>query len=64
MDSCRIAEIKVLRLLNENNAISLIYGLPRRNELKDKHVVFVDIGHSKLSAFCAHFKNDKCVIVA
>jgi len=29
-----------------------------------KNVVFVDMGHSKLSAFCAGFTNEKCTVKA
>lgn len=42
------------------------YGIFRRKDLtKDpKNVVFVDLGHSKLSAFCASFTNEKCSVLA
>jgi len=50
--------------VTEMSAICLMYGLPRKSEAKGEHVVFVDIGHSKLSAACVTFKADKCTIVA
>ena len=64
LDACRVSEIKVQRLINESNCICLIYGIPRRHELKDKNIIFVDIGHSKMSAFCAQFKSDKCSVLS
>lgn len=64
LDACKVAEVKVQRLVTEMNAICLMYGLPRKGEAKGEYVVFVDIGHSKLSAACVCFKADKCTIVA
>lgn len=54
------------RLFNETSAVALSYGIFRRKELSTtpKFVVFVDLGYSKLSAFCASFTNEKCAIVA
>ncbi len=41
----------------------MTYGLLRKKELieedKARHVVFVDFGHSKLSAFVARITKDK-----
>jgi heat shock protein 4 len=56
----------VTRLFNETSAVALSYGIFRRSQLsKDpKNVVFVDLGNSKLSAFCASFTNEKCCILA
>lgn len=66
LDAARIAEIKVLNLINESSAISLSYALFRKAELTDqpRNVVFVDFGHSKLSAFCASFTKTKGKIIA
>jgi len=66
LDACKIADINVTRLFNETSAVALSYGIFRRKELSatPKHVVFVDLGYSKLSAFCASFTNEKCSIVA
>jgi len=66
LDACKIADIKVTRLFNESSAVALSYGIFRKKLLtKDvKNVVFVDLGHSKLSAFCAGFTNEKCTVKA
>lgn len=66
IDACKIADIPLSRLYNETSAISLSYGIFRKKELtKDpKNVVFIDLGHSKLSAFCTAFTNEKCEILA
>lgn len=66
LDACKIADISVSRLFNETSALSLSYGIFRRQELSAtaKNVVFIDLGHSKLSAFCASFTNQKCQVLA
>lgn len=50
-------------MLNESSAVCLTYGLLRKKELieedKARHVVFVDFGHAKLSAFIARITKDK-----
>jgi len=45
-------------LFNEESAIATSYGLFRKKEFDEKNprtVVFVDLGHSKLTAFAADF---------
>ena len=66
LDACKIAEVNVMRLFNENSAIALGYGIFRKAELTDtaRNVVFVDMGHSKTSAFAASFTKEKCQILA
>jgi len=66
LDACKIADISVTRLFNETSAVALSYGIFRRKELSStpKNVVFVDLGYSKLSAFCASFTNEKCTVLA
>jgi heat shock protein 4 len=61
-----VAEVKLARLFNETSAVALSYGIFRKAELSQtaKNVVFVDLGHSKLSVFCAAFYNDRCQILA
>lgn len=56
LDACKIAELKVARIISESSAVTLSYGLFRKKELPEKNkdarnVVFIDFGHSKLSAF-------------
>lgn len=66
LDAAKIADLKVLRLVNESTAIAMSYGIFRKSELEEtnsRNVVFVDLGHSKTSAFLAAFKKDDCKIV-
>jgi len=65
LDAAKIAEITVNRLFNESSAIALGYGIFKKAELtaEARNTVFVDMGHSKLSAFCAAVSKDKCSIV-
>jgi heat shock protein 4 len=65
LDACKIAEITIPRLFNESSAIALGYGIFRKADLTDtqRNVVFIDMGHSKLSAFCAGFSKAKCTII-
>jgi len=60
LDAARIAEINVLKLMNEAIAIALGYGIFRRKEFDatPKNVAFVDFGHSHLSVFIAGFIKD------
>lgn len=66
LDACKIAEISVTRLFNESSAVALSYGIFRKQDLtaSPKVVIFVDLGHSKMSAYCAQFTNEKCQILA
>jgi len=66
LDACKIAEISVSRLFNESSAVALSYGIFRKSELTStpKNIIFVDFGHSKLSAYCASFTKEKCQILA
>ena len=66
LDACKVADVSVSRLFNETSAVALSYGIFRKTELSatPKNVVFVDLGHSKLSVFCASFTKDKCQILA
>jgi len=66
LDAADIAGIKCIRLLNESTAIALNYGFFRKADLPDKdprYVVFVDLGHSKLSVTIASFIKGKMRIV-
>ena len=68
IDACKIAELTPSRLITEAHAIATGYGIFRKNEFKDekepRHVVFVDLGHSKFSAFVASFTKEKATILA
>lgn len=68
IDACKIADFHPTRLVSEAHAIATTYGIFRKNEFKDdkepRHVVFVDIGHAKFSAFMASFTKDKATIIS
>lgn len=68
IDACKIAEFHPTRLVSEAHAIATTYGIFRKSEFKDdkepRNVVFVDIGHSKFSAFLASFTKDKATIIS
>lgn len=57
LDAAKIAGINVVRLMNESTANVLSYGIFRKKDLDNepKYVAFVDLGHSKLSAYVASF---------
>lgn len=67
LEACKIADLQVARLVNEDLAIATTYGVFRKSEFKDlkkeRNVVFVDWGHSKLSAFVCSFTKDKATII-
>lgn len=68
LDAAKLADLKVFRILDESSAITLSYGLFRKADLPEKNaearnVVFVDVGHSKLSAFVSSFSKEKCQIL-
>lgn len=66
LEAAKIADVKIAKLFNECSAISLSYGLFRRNELTDvpRYVIFLDLGHSKFSAFCSSFTKEKAKIIS
>lgn len=66
IDACDIAGLKCIRLINESTAIALSYGFFRKpdlNDTTDRNVVFVDLGHSKLTVTFAKFRQSKMQIV-
>lgn len=68
LDAAAVADLKVPRLLSEASAITLSYGLFRKNDLPEKetdarNVVFIDFGHSKLSTFVSAFTKEKCKVI-
>eukprot|EP00829_Urostomides_striatus_P021897 TRINITY_DN998_c0_g2_i1.p1 TRINITY_DN998_c0_g2~~TRINITY_DN998_c0_g2_i1.p1 ORF type:complete len:383 (+),score=49.85 TRINITY_DN998_c0_g2_i1:52-1200(+) len=66
LDAAKIADLNCLRLMNETTAIGLSYGLFRHSEFVDKprHVVFVDLGYSKLTVSVIAFKSSQFAILA
>jgi molecular chaperone DnaK (HSP70) len=66
IDAIKIADLNCVSLINESSAISINYGLFRRNQYDEKTpkiVGFVDMGESKTSVFFTSFtKNNHKVI--
>ncbi|KAH8107653.1 heat shock protein [Cristinia sonorae] len=58
LDAAQIANLNVLRLINDTTAIALGYGITK-HDLPEadspRHVVFVDVGHSSLSVAVVAF---------
>ncbi|CAL1291887.1 unnamed protein product [Larinioides sclopetarius] len=65
LDICQIANLNVLRLLNEPTAVALAYGFYRQDlsDTKPKKVVFVDIGHSAVQASVVDFYQGRLKVV-
>jgi molecular chaperone DnaK (HSP70) len=68
LDAAKIADLKVYKLFSESSAVTLSYGLFRKNDLPEKdkeprNVIFVDFGHSKLSSFVSSFTKEKCSVL-
>ena len=66
LDAAEIANLKCIRLINESTAIALNYGFFRKADLLEKeprNVVFVDLGHSKLTVTIASFLKGKMRII-
>lgn len=62
LDAAEIAGLKCIRLVNDSTAIALNYGFFRKADLPDKdprYVVFVDLGHSKVTVTIASFLKGK-----
>ena len=58
LDAAQIANVNVLRLINDTTAVALGYGITK-SDLPEadnpRHVVFVDVGHSSLSVAVVAF---------
>jgi heat shock protein 4 len=65
LDAAKIAEVNVVKLMNESTAITLGYGIFRKAELTAtaRNVCFIDFGHCKTSAFVSSFTNSKAKIL-
>lgn len=65
LDSASIVGLNVLRLINENTAVALSYGIlkqiPEKQQMK---VMFVDVGHSSTTATVAAIQNGQLEIIA
>ncbi|KAG8185720.1 hypothetical protein JTE90_000709 [Oedothorax gibbosus] len=65
LDVCRIANLNVLRLMNEPTAVALTYGFYRQglSDSKPQKVVFVDMGHSAIQASVCEFFQGKLRVI-
>lgn len=67
LDAAQIANLNVLRLVNDTTAVALGYGITK-SDLPDaenpKHVVFVDVGHSQLAVSVVAFSKGQLDVKA
>ncbi|RUS79272.1 hypothetical protein EGW08_012959 [Elysia chlorotica] len=68
LDSCQLAGLNCLRILNDTTAVALAYGiyktdLPQETE-KPRNVVFVDFGYSSLQVSAVAFHKGKLKMLA
>ena len=66
VDAAQNAELKVLRLMNENSAAALVYGLPKSDlpEEAPINVVIVDVGHAHTQVSAVAFVKGKLSMLA
>jgi len=66
LDAADIAGLKCLRLINDNTAVALGYGITKLDlpaaEEKPRRVVFVNIGHSNYTATVVEFKKGELTV--
>lgn len=66
-DAAQIANLNVLRLINDTTAVALSYGITK-SDLPEpenpRHVVFVDVGHSSLSVAIVAFAKGQLSVKA
>lgn len=67
LDAAQIANLNVLRLINDTTAVALGYGITK-SDLPEadnpRHVVFVDVGHSSLSVSVVAFSKGQLTVKA
>lgn len=68
IDAADIAGLKCLRLINDNTAVALGYGITKLDlptaEEKPRRVVFVNIGHSNYTATVVEFRKGELAVKA
>jgi len=67
LDAAKIANINVLRLINEHTATALAYGIYRSNEFHEENattVAFASTGHSQFSLSVVQFIKGKLKVIA
>ncbi|KAL6160659.1 adenyl-nucleotide exchange factor sse1 [Exserohilum turcicum] len=66
LDAAEIAGLKCLRLINDNTAVALGWGIPKLDlpgpEEKPRRVVFVNIGHSNYTATVVEFRKGELAV--
>ncbi|CAK5274244.1 unnamed protein product [Mycena citricolor] len=65
LDAAAIAGLNPLRLINDTTAVALGYGITKSDlpeEDAPRHVIFVDVGHSSLSASVVGFSKGQLVV--
>ena len=66
LDAAQIAGLNCLRLINDNTAVALGYGITKLDlptaEEKPKRVCFVNIGHSNYTATIVEFKKGELAV--
>lgn len=67
-DAAQVANLKLLRLLNDNTAIALGYGITKTDlpegDAKPRRVMFVDIGYSDYTASVVEFRKGELAVKA
>lgn len=67
LDAAAIANVNVLRVMNEHAATALSYGIFRTRELPDTtpiKVAFVDIGEASTTVSISSFTNTRCNVLS
>lgn len=68
IDAAEIANLKLLRLINETTATALGYGITKLDlpgpEEKPRRVAFIDIGHSNYTCSIVEFKKGELAVKA
>ncbi|KAK5237082.1 adenyl-nucleotide exchange factor sse1, partial [Cryomyces antarcticus] len=66
LDAADIANVKVLRLINDTTATALGYGITKLDlpgaEEKPRRVAFIDIGHSNYTCSIVEFKKGELAV--
>lgn len=68
LDSAEIAGLKILRLINDNTAVALGYGITKtdlpESDQKPRRVAFIDIGYSNYICSIVEFKKGELAVKA
>ncbi len=68
LDAAEIAGLKTLRLINDNTAIALGYGITKTDlpegDAKPRRIVFVDIGYSDYTCSIVEFRKGELTVKA